>query len=125
MPIRQPTPDPYAWWRRALNNPATPRYEDEPQAGYYRMRKVARGPWVPVEIRLLSITDENGDLTEPERLVAFENGQEIDLYRTWAFGQPIAREEFDALTERHRTDNTMAATHVARDLAATPTRPRR
>lgn len=117
--MRQPTSDPYAWWRRALAEPRTTRFEDEPQAGFYRRRVVRNGPFLPVEIRLRQVLDaETGDLAEPEVYEAEELGGRRDPYRIWTSCRPISREEFEALTERHHTVDAMAATHVAVDANA-------
>ena len=124
MPIRVPTADPYAWWRIAVEDPSTPRFEDEPQAGFYRRRYVARGPWVPVEIRLVSVVDpETGELTEPERFEAVELGEARDPYRIWLRLRPISEAAWRDLVERHETEAAFAATHAPLDLSRLPTRP--
>lgn len=121
--IRQPTADPYAWWRRALRDPSTPRHEEEPQAGFYRRRAVRGGPWLPVEIWLRQVTDEFGALTEPEVFEAEELGQRRNPERLWLSCRPVSEDEYHALIARHRTVAQMAATHAPIDLALVPILP--
>ena len=124
MPIRQPTRDPLKWWRFALMDPRTARHDADPQAGFYVRRAVRGGPLLPVEVRLVQeIAPATGELTADERLEAEELGRRIDPFRIWTHLRPVPVEEFEALVERHRVDERMAATHVAFDLAATPMRP--
>lgn len=44
--------DPYAYWRAALAGVTMAVQDGSPQPGYYRMRKVRGGPWLPVAIWL-------------------------------------------------------------------------
>lgn len=50
--------DPYQWWRNALAGQKGPIRDGEPQAGFYKMRRVRGGPWLPVAI----FPDANGTL---------------------------------------------------------------
>lgn len=119
MTMRQPTRDPYQWWRAALADPRTPRHDGEPQAGYYRRRMVKGGPFLPVEVKLLSITDDAGDLAEPETYAAEQLGDAVNPYAIWTHLRPIPRDEFDALVSQHRNLELMAATHAPIDLSQT------
>ena len=58
------------------------------------------------------------DLDERERM-----GHAVDPVAIWSHCQPISREAFDDLVERHRTEDVMAATHAAVDLSTTIIRP--
>lgn len=124
--MRQPTPDAeaYAWWHRALADPRTARHDAEPQPGFYTRRAVKNGPLLPVHVYLRQEIDpETGELMADEEIAAEELGWSLNPYRSWTFLRPVSREEFDALVERHRSDERMAATHTAYDVAETPTRP--
>lgn len=124
--MRQPTPEDQslAWWRDAVTFGETSRHDGEPQAGWFKRRMVKGGPWVPVRIWLhQSIDPETGELDEPEILMAEQNGWTINPATIWTHLRPIGRDEYEALTERHRTMPDMAATHAAIDLAATPIGP--
>lgn len=126
MPIRVPTADPLDWWRRALADPRTVRHDGEPQPGFYIRRAVKNGPFLPVEIRLVQVVDEEtGELTEPERLEAHELGHRRNPFAIWLGLRPVTIPDFDAVVERHRVDDRMAATHAVYDVSETPMRPRR
>lgn len=101
--IRQPTPDDvaYAWWREAVaTGRVTEIHEGHPQPGYYK-RKVRIGPhryWRAVEIYVDRVTDpETGELTEPERIVAWADGTAQDPASMWTYLQPISEAEFRRL----------------------------
>lgn len=117
--IRQPTPrsEQYDYWRRTVSGERVPRIEDEPQCGFYKVRMVRNGPFIPVEIWLEQETDpETGELTADEHLRAICNGETRDPVRIWTHCRAISAEEYDALTENHARIPDMAATHVAVDL---------
>jgi hypothetical protein len=126
--IRQPSTvrQIYQWHADALAGREPERHDGIPQAGWYRMRHVKGGPWVAVEIVCRQVVDpETGELTEDERWVARIEGREIDAAPIWIRLNPIARTDFLALCRRAETDDVMAATMVAVDLAKTPQRPPR
>ena len=121
MPIRQPTSRAvqYDWWQRTVAGERTPRTEDDPQPGFYKIRMVRNGPFVPVEIWLEQEVDpETGELTADERLRAICNGEPRDPVKIWLYCRAISAEEYDGLTGAHISIPTMAATHVAVDLAS-------
>lgn len=70
--------NPYDWWQRALAGEKVggPTLADleEPQCGFYRYRERInyreRGPWVPVAIFWHAPTDETGEASEDQKLVA-------------------------------------------------------
>lgn len=124
--IRQPTSqsDQYAWWRRALDDPRTPRHDGDPQPGYYRARMVKGGPFVPVRIWLdQSIDADTGELTAPEELRAERNGWPIAPEAVWLSCRPVTQQDFHALVEAHAAEDVMAATHAPIDLATIPIMP--
>ncbi|MCD1619168.1 hypothetical protein K7H20_13945 [Salipiger manganoxidans] len=124
--IRQPTTEAasLAWWRSAVADRRTPRHDGEPQCGYYALRKVRGGPFVPVRIYLeQEIDPETGELTAPELMRADEGGRQFDPTRIWTFLRPISTAEYFALLEGHRTSPVMQATHVSVDLSLTPILP--
>lgn len=124
--IRQPTRprDAFAWWNAALRDPRLARHEGEPQAGYYKRRMVKNGPWVPLRIRLVQVIDKTtGELSEPERFEADQDGGTFDPTSIWTHCRPISSTEFHDLTARQIDLPLMAATHAAVDLSSTPIRP--
>lgn len=124
--IRQPTrpKEAFAWWNSALRNPRAPRHEGEPQAGYYKRRMVKNGPWVPLRIRLVQVIDrDSGELCEPERFEADQDGATFNPEPIWTHCRPISTAEFHDLTARQSGLPLMAATHAAVDLSQTPIRP--
>lgn len=126
--IRQPTSfsQAYAWHRRAIAGLPVDRHDGLPEAGFYRMRKVKGGPFVPVRIWIEAEMDPvTGDLIAPERFRAEVEGLPADPEGIWTYLHPISRDEFDALIEMHRSNDAMAATMVAMDLSQTPTLPPR
>ena len=109
--IRQPTSkaSQYEWWRRAVAGERMARVEDEPQCGFYRMRRTRGGPFVPVEIEMIQeICPVTGELTADERLVAFENGRPVDPLTIWTHVRPISAAEYDGLTGARATIPDMA-----------------
>lgn len=114
--IRQPT-DPYCaldWWRAAMSGRRRPTHESEPHAGYYKMRLVKNGPWMPVRIWWHSVVDqETGELTEPERMLCLVGERERDIDRTWlsCCKNPISRPEYEAMMHTLRWAGSNDPTH--------------
>ena len=124
--MREATPENelYAWWSRAIANKCTPRHDADPQCGYYARREVKGGPLLPVHVFMeQEIDPETGELAADEVIRAEELGWSKDPVPLWTYLRPISREQYDALVERHRTDDAMQSTHVALDLGDKPTRP--
>ena len=124
--MRHPTPeaDLFRWWRAALADPRTPRTEGDPQCGYFTRRYYRGGPLQPVRIYMHQETDpETGELTADEVLMAEENGWPKNPWAIWTQVRPVTLEQYEALTDRHRTDDRMAASHTAYDVSETPMRP--
>lgn len=125
--IRQPSSfsQLHAWHRDAMSGIDVERHEGIPECGWYRMKRVKGGPWVPVQIVCEADIDDVGELAAPERLIAVFDGTRCDAETVWTYVEPISRAAFMALSERARTDDAMAATMVPMNLAAKPTRPPR
>ena len=68
--------DSYLWWRQALLGEFGPIYENDPQSGYYRMRRGKGGPWVPV-----AIWGEEG----ASGVSCLVSGQDRDAYDVWTW----------------------------------------
>ncbi|MFM8607193.1 MAG: hypothetical protein ACKOBC_04415 [Hyphomicrobiales bacterium] len=85
--------DSYSWWRQALLGEFGPMYENDPQCGYYRMRKTKGGPWVPVAIWA-------GEGVSG--LICLVSGAERDPYEvwTWVCRYPVPYETYVAVAER-------------------------
>jgi len=125
-PMRQPSTQAslYAWYRAALHDPRHPRFEDEPQCGFFRLRMVKNGPWVAARIFCEREVDAaTGELLGDERMVCEVGGERRDPSRVWTSVRPITREAYDALVREHATNPAMAATMVPYDLARSPMRP--
>ena len=125
--IRQPTPfsDLYRWHRGEIRGLMQARHDGEPQCGWYRMRLVKGGPWVPVEIKCEREIDiETGELASDERLVAIvERSQRRNPLGIWLSVRPISREAYDALMWERAHDPKMLAVAAKLDLSAEAVRP--
>jgi hypothetical protein len=106
--VREPTsPDQkWAWWEAAVDGQNPPVCEDEPQVGFYAVRKFqygqwARGPMVPARIWIEpgEIDPETGELLSDERLCAEIDGRRVDPWRhwTWIAKRPISQTEWEWL----------------------------
>ncbi len=85
--------DSYSWWRQALLGHFGPIHENDPQPGYYRMRKGRGGPWVPVAIW----AGENDPAP-----ICLVDGVERDPFEvwTWVCRYPVSYETYAAVAER-------------------------
>ena len=83
----------YSWWRQALLGHFGPIHENDPQPGYYRMRKGRGGRWVPA-----AIWEEKDKLT----LSCLVDGVEQDPFEvwTWVCRYPVSYETYVAVAER-------------------------
>ena len=125
--IRQPSSmsQLYAWHRAKLAGEDVPTHETEMHCGWYKLRMVKNGPWVPVEIRVDRDTDPTtGELTRHEALVMEVSGiVEDDPLSRWTWLTPISRAEFDRLMDAPLRDHRMADPFKGIDLAEQPTFP--
>lgn len=112
-----------AWHTAALNGENPERHDGIPEAGWYRMRRVKNGPWIPVTIFCRRQTDDDtGELTCDEKLIADVDGTETPADAIWTHLRPITQEDHDKLVtrrERRPHDDFKPI-----DLTATPTAPR-
>lgn len=107
----------YDFWRRSVAGERVPRTEEDPQAGFYKIRMVRGGPFIPVEIWLeQEIDPETGELTAPEELQAICNAQPCDPLDVWTYCRAISAEEYDALTGARQSIPAMGDTHTKLDL---------
>src|SRR4051812_17925341 len=79
------------FWRSALTGAAQPIHENDPQAGYYRVRAYRGGPWLPVAIW----RETDG------RLKALRDGSPVDPQDlwTWCCQHPVTYEAYLAVAE--------------------------
>lgn len=122
--MRQPTPiaGTLAWHRAALAGENPPIHDSEPEAGFFQMRLVRGGPWVPVRIWLHQVIDgETGELVQDERLAATVDGRPADPCQIWTrcAAHPVSEQYFAYLTAGSRWDRAHAPHHPA----ANPTQP--
>lgn len=123
--MRQPTPMlRLLSWHRAYMRGAPAQHHDDPQCGWYKMRKVKGGVWVPVEIWCDREIDDNGELACDEILRADAFGEELDPDDIWLWVEPISRDEFMRLTEYRMQNQHRIQNETPIDLGSTPTPPR-
>lgn len=99
--MRTPTPPDQVlgfFWR-AIAGAREEISEDNPQAGWWKMRLSKRGCWVPVRIWLVQDV-EDGELLGPEVMKCTVDGEEKDPREvwTWCAQRPIEEHEFRYLT---------------------------
>ena len=126
--IRQPSTftQAYGWWLDAIAGREVERHDGLPECGYFQMKNVKGGPWVPVHITLSRDIDaETGELTGPERYVAHVEGRTMGPVFIWDRLEPISRDAYEDLCARIARDERMQASMVPLDLSTTPTRPPR
>lgn len=104
MSLRQPSPPDKvfgAYWAAMANDGRPPCFEDQAEAGWWKMRFVKRGPWVPVRIWLEQEIGDDGELLSPEVLKCTVDGEVRDPLEIWTrcWDRPIAEHEFRYLTD--------------------------
>lgn len=103
--MREPsTPEQrWAWWEAAVEGRQPPVHENDPQAGYFAVRKFrygdwARGPHVPARVWWESgeIDPETGELMSNEECRAEIDGVFVNPWRTWTWiaRRPIPESEW-------------------------------
>ncbi len=99
--MRTPTPleKIYNAWAIGMRTGRTPCHEGEAEAGWFKMRMVAGGPWIPVRIWLEQEV-EDGELIAPEIMRGTVDGIAIDPRDVWdrCCDSPIAEHEWKYLT---------------------------
>ena len=95
----------YTYYRSALKGVFGPVHENDPQCGYYRMRRGRGGPWVPVAIwrevpEGLGCGDNSG-ISDSGKLVCLVDGKERDPFQiwTWVCRYPVPYETYVAVAE--------------------------
>ena len=94
---------PYTYYQSALSGIFGPVHENDPQCGYYRMRRGRGGPWVPVAIwREVTGEGEITGISDSGKLVCLVDGVEKDPYEvwTWVCRYPVPYETYVAVAER-------------------------
>ena len=77
----------------------------DPMPGFYKLRLVKRGPWVPCRIRwqLAERDPDTGERLGDDLLIAEIAGQDqTDAFDVWAGCHEITASEFDYLTRRRK-----------------------
>jgi hypothetical protein len=111
-----------AWHRARLEDDDVPSHPDEPEVGWYKIRLVKGGPWVPARIWLeQNIDPASGELVADEELRAELNGNSADPYDQWIWlsARPISEQEFLYMEDLRR----WAAWHAPDEPAANPRTP--
>jgi hypothetical protein len=102
MTLRNPTEQfaALAFHRRALAGAREDIREQDPEAGWWKMRLSKRGCWVPVRIWLEQDIGDDGELLAPEVLKCTVDGEEKDPREVWQWccTRPIAEHEFRYMT---------------------------
>lgn len=90
----------FAFHRRALAGARDTIVEDLPEVGFWKMRLVKRGAWVPVRIWLEQEIGDDGELLAPEVVKCTVDGAEKDPREVWQWccTRPIAEHEFRYMT---------------------------
>ena len=94
---------PYTYYQSALMGVFGPVHENDPQCGYYRMRRGRGGPWVPVAIwREVTGESEITGISDSGKLVCLVDGVEKDPYEiwTWVCRYPVPYETYVAVAEK-------------------------
>lgn len=78
------------------------RQIDQPQPGYFRMRLVRKGPWVPARIRMSAFTG----------LVAEIMGAPADVDDVWTSGQFISQDDYEWMMD-HLPTSPFTAIHAS------------
>lgn len=125
--IRQPTPAQslYAWHRDALAGKPVEIHDGLPECGWFKVRMVKDGPFVPASISIKREIDEIGQLASDETLFCEINGQTRDPAREWIWlsKNPISRREYHALKDLQAQHPEMAATHAPLSINPADIRP--
>jgi hypothetical protein len=100
--VRTPTPEHQvlAFYRRALAG-AREAVTETPEAGWWQIRLVRKGCWVPVRTWLEQDIGDDGELLSPDVLKCTVDGAEKDPRDVWQWicTRPIAEHEFLYLTD--------------------------
>lgn len=92
---------------------------DDPQVGFYQIKLVKKGPFIPVRIwDHIAERDEAGDLMEDEGLRCQIDGEEANPYEQWVYfgNNPITEAEYNFMV----ADSAHAKKYRPDDAKATP-----
>lgn len=106
--MREPTSlsERWRWWELAVQGKAPPPSEDEPQVGFYKVRKFRygewpRGPWLPASVWMepQDIDPATGELLSDEIIRMEIDGKEVNPWKTWTWlaSHPITESEWEWL----------------------------
>lgn len=121
--IRRPTPRLvlYAYWMKATGQPVrlpaalahlAQRHDEDPEPGWYRLRMVRGGPFVPARVWMDQPTDEHGELCADETLRAEIDGRAVSaatLHRRWLWMRACSRDDFEAMIARRARPDAVGA----------------
>jgi hypothetical protein len=94
--------------------------------GWFKVRMVRRGPFVPARIWVeREICPLSGELACDERFLCEIDGERRDAEREWVWlsKNPISKAEYDELCSLRQSIEAMAATHSPFDLQEHVIRP--
>ena len=92
--MREPsTPEQrWAWWEAAVAGDVPPVHDNDPQAGFFAVRKFSYGAWVKgpmVPARIWwepgEIDPETGELLSDERCCAEVDGKPVNPWSSWTW----------------------------------------
>ena len=93
----------YSYWHNALYGKFGPIHENDPQCGYYRMRRRRGGEWIPVAI----FREDDGEV------LALCKGEMKDAFEvwTWCCRYPVDYEVYRAVAEegKHWPEDVLAS----------------
>lgn len=96
----------WKWWERAVAGDNPPIHENEPQAGFFKVRKFrygewVKGPYVPARVwwEPGEIDPETGELISDEICRAEIDGKPVNPWSkwTWIARRPIPESEWEFL----------------------------
>lgn len=121
--IRRPTPMLvlHAFWMRQIGKPVThpaalahlaQRHDEDPECGFYRLRLVKGGPFVPARIWMDQPVDEHGALWADETLRAEIDGRPASaatLERRWLWMRACTADDYATLMQRRARPDAVGA----------------
>lgn len=90
------------WWLKALFGEHPPIHEDSlPEAGYFKRRLVARGPFVPCRVWIVEERDDDGELLCDVLYCCEVNGRQESAFDQWLYlaKYPISRAEYERMMD--------------------------
>lgn len=107
--MRRPTSldERWEWWERAISGEEVTVTEQEPQCGFFKVRKFPYGQWptgpyIPARIwmRPGEVDNETGELLSDEEWFCEIDGKRANPWKkwTWLASHPITEDEFKWLT---------------------------